>query len=158
MRAGRPFTAGDAGADTVVVNDSFVRIILGNRNPLGLRFRYGRDDAMSYQIVGVVRDFPSFPPGLAMDTQPVVYHAGAPGSMYPVILSVKFAGALPPAFGDRFRLLGAEVDPALQLRRVVPLENYYNDLRTFWRTIGTPAFTCRCGPLTVIASGTPIAR
>ena len=135
MRAGRRFTAADAGADTVVVNDSFRRIILGSRNPLGLRFRYGRDDAMSYEIVGVVRDFPSYPPGLAMDTQPVVYHAGAPGSMYPVILSVKFAGALPQAFGDRFRILGAAVDPALQLRRVVALENYYNDLRTFWRTI-----------------------
>lgn len=153
IRAGRRFTAGDASADTVVVNESFVRIILGNRNPLGLRFRYGRDDGRSYQIVGVVRDFPSFPPGLAMDTQPVVYHAGTPGSMYPVFVSVKFAGALPRAFGDRFRILGAEVDPALQLRRVVPLENYYNDLRTFWRTIAWALALVTASVLLLSAAG-----
>ena len=153
LRAGRTLAAGDAGTDTVVVNDSFVSLILGHRSPLGLRFRYGRDEAQTYQIVGVVKDFPSFPPGLAMDTQPVVYHAGAPGAMYPVILSVKFAGALPKAFADRFRILGADVDPALQLRRVVPLETFYNDLRSFWRTIAWALALVTASVLMLSAAG-----
>jgi ABC-type antimicrobial peptide transport system permease subunit len=34
------------------------------------------------------------------------------------------------------REAGARVDPALQLRRVVPLSNFYDELRSAWRMVG----------------------
>jgi hypothetical protein len=45
VRAGRAFHAGDLAPDSrvVIVNESFVRLVLGGRNPIGrhLRYRYG---------------------------------------------------------------------------------------------------------------------
>ena len=49
------------------------------------------------------------------------------------MLSVRVAGSIPAGFIERFREIGAEVDPALQLRRVVPLSTFYNDVRSVWR-------------------------
>jgi putative ABC transport system permease protein len=135
--AGRTFNAGDIGAaNAVVVNRSFVDLALKDRNALGLRFRYAGEQPASeggYQIVGVVRDFPSFPPSLSVDGEPTVYHPAAVGDIDVPILSVRFAGNVPDGFINRFREIGAEVDPALQLRRVVPLSSFYNDLRSLWR-------------------------
>lgn len=138
--AGRTFNPADLGAaNAAVVNDTFVRRFLQHRDPLGVRFHYVRPSAQrageggSYQIVGVVRDFPIFPRPLSSDREPVVYHPAAPGAIHPVVLSVRFAGTLPAGVIDRFRAIGAEVDPALQLRRVVPLSQFYEDVRSFWR-------------------------
>ena len=39
----------------------------------------------------------------------------------------------PLEFAERFRQIGAEVDPALQLRRVVPLSEFYDQVRSLWR-------------------------
>ena len=86
-----------------------------------------------YQIIGVVRDFPSFPPAPLSDGEPTVYHPAAPGDIYPVELSVRFNGAIPAGVAERFRQIGAEVDPALQLRRVVPLSEFYDQVRSLWR-------------------------
>ena len=109
---------------------------------LGLRFRYSRAPTVQpaaprrqewYQIIGVVRDFPSFPPAPLSDGEPTVYHPAAPGDIYPVELSVRFNGAIPGGLAERFRQIGAEVDPALQLRRVVPLSEFYDQVRSLWR-------------------------
>jgi predicted permease len=109
---------------------------------LGLRFRYARprtgqpDTPVQhewYQIVGVVRDFPSFSPAPFSDGEPTVYHPAAPGDVHPVTLSVRFSGQIPAGVAERFRAIGAEVDPAMQLRRVVPLSRFYDDLRSLWR-------------------------
>lgn len=139
--AGRDFIASDVGAArNVIVNRSFADTYLADGNALGARFRYvrardGVDATESYQIVGVVRDFPSFPPNLTRDGEPTIYHPVAAGSIDPVMLSVRFAGPVPAGFVDRFRAIGAEVDPALQLRRVGPLADRYAELRTVWRSL-----------------------
>ena len=136
--AGRGFTASDLGAAySVVVNRTFVETFLGNRSPLGLRFRYSRDELQQpelYQVVGVVRDFPSFPPALALDDQAVVYHPAAAGDIHHPVLSVRFEGSIPAGFAERFRAMGAEVDPALQLQ-VVPLPTFYDNMRSLWRYV-----------------------
>jgi putative ABC transport system permease protein len=142
--AGRAFTAGDLGAaNAVVVNRTFVQTFLNDRSPLGVRFRYTSPDTRlpdseapreSYQIVGVVRDFPSFPPALAVDDQAVVYHPVAPGAVHPFSLSVRFNGGIPAGFTDRFRAIGAEVDPALKLP-ARPLSAFYNEIRALWRYV-----------------------
>ena len=86
-----------------------------------------------YEVVGVVRDVPSFPPGLQVEREPVVYHAAAAGALHPVTLSVGFNGPIPPGFIDRFRQIGGEVDATLQLRRVVPLMQFYDEVRGLYR-------------------------
>jgi hypothetical protein len=142
--AGRAFTTADLGAaHSVIVNRSFVEEFLEPGAGLGVRFRYaeptGRRGAprhTTYQIVGIVRDFPSFPPSPASDGgEPTVYHAAAPGDVHPVVLSVRFRGGIPSGFIDRVRAVSADVDPMLQLRRVAPLSNYFDALRSFWRYV-----------------------
>ena len=135
--AGRAFSAADLGAaNAVIVNRSFVRYSLGNRSALGVRLRYTRTPERGwYQIVGVVRDFPAFSPAPGSDGQPTVYHPAAPGDIDSPVLSVRFTGSIPDDVVQRFRRIGAEVNPSLQLRDVVPLSSFYNDLRSFWRNL-----------------------
>jgi len=80
-----------------------------------------------------VADFPSFPTAPGSDGVPTVYHPAAAGDVHPFVLSVRFAGAVPAGFAERFRAIGAEIDPALQLRRVVALSTFYDELRSLWR-------------------------
>jgi putative ABC transport system permease protein len=140
--AGRSFNASDVGAaNTVVVNRSFVEMYLQETNALGLRFRFTRSSSEAappeewHQIVGVVRDFPSFPPNLIRKGEPTIYQPAAAGDIHPVTLSVRFARPAPPGFVDRFREIGAEVDPALQLRRVGSLADRYAEGRAAWRSL-----------------------
>ena len=138
---GRPFSARDVGkANTVIVNRAFTQKFLENRSALGLEFHYARARTpagvlpeASYQIVGVVADFPSFPTGPGSDGVPTVYHPAAPGDVHPIVFSVRFGGAVPAGFAERFSEIGAEIDPALQLRRVVTLSTFYDELRSLWR-------------------------
>jgi hypothetical protein len=51
------------------------------------------------------------------------------------VLSVRFRGGIPSGFIDRVRAVSADVDPMLQLRRVAPLSNYFDALRSFWRYV-----------------------
>ena len=143
MIAGHAFKAADLGAaNAVIVNRSFVRDLLPDRDALGVRFHYaaqrrpGAEATLkSYQIVGVVRDFPTFTPTPFSDLVPTVYHPAAPGDVHPLVVSVRFGGDVPAGFIDRVRAIGAEVDPALQLRRVMPLANLYRLLRSLWRYV-----------------------
>jgi hypothetical protein len=59
----------------------------------------------------------------------------SPGALDPVTLSVRLTGTVPAGFINRFRQLGAEVDPALQLRGVGLLSDGYNQGRTAWRSL-----------------------
>lgn len=135
---GRGFEATDLGAArSVVVNQTFAKKFLAGRNPIGERFRY-KELLGEYQIVGVVRDFPSFPQSVTLDGEPVVYHPARAGDLQTFVISAKYEGSVPAAaednaFTDRFRQIAAGVDPALQLRRVVPLSTYYTNVRSIWR-------------------------
>jgi putative ABC transport system permease protein len=136
MLAGRAFNTSDIGAaNSVIVNRTFAQKLIGNRGALGLRFRYSRGQTSTpwYQIVGVVADFPAFSPAPGSDGEPTVYHPAAPGDVHPFTLSVRFGGDVPAGFIDRFRMLGAEVDPALQLRRAGRLAQFYDEQRALWR-------------------------
>ena len=145
LLAGRAFVPADIGqTNAVIVNHAFAREFLVEHAPpgaaLGVKFRYvapyerrGTSPGALYQIVGVVDDFPRFPPEPGSDGNPTVYHPVAAGAVHPVVLSVRFAGPVPEGFADRFRTIGAEVDPALQLRRVQPLADYFYQLRALWR-------------------------
>ena len=132
MLAGRPFAAADLGTTNVIVNRSFVEMYLQEPQSLGLLFRYEKPNAAQvgwHQIVGVVSNFPGFPIDFWREGEPTIYHPAAVGDIFPVVLSVRFAGDPPPAFINRFRHIGAEVDPALQLTEVGVLSDRYDDRR-----------------------------
>jgi predicted permease len=119
--AGRAFHSGDlnAGAFAVIVNESFVRQVLGGRNPLGQRIRYagaGMDQRPWYEIVGVVKNL-----GMIIETpdDPGVYHP-LPNNAFPIHIAVQLRQD-PVTFGPRLRTLAASVDPGLRLSNVVPL-------------------------------------
>lgn len=116
--AGRAFEPLDfEGGTVMLVNQSFVRHVLGDRNPIGQRVRVVSGEVSSvggddwYEIVGLVRDFgwqlprPEEQSAMYLPSRPVVGQAGQ--------LVVRTAD--PSAFGSRIRKLVADVDPAIRL-------------------------------------------
>jgi hypothetical protein len=135
IRVGRAFQPADveAGSMVAIVNESFVRLVLGGRNPIGRRVRYvyfeesdkaySKDDEPGpwYEIVGVVRDL-----GVTDSADPKVarlYHPLTPAGR--VAMGIRLAGE-PQAFGPRLRAVAAAVDPTLRLDQIVPIAELSN--------------------------------
>jgi predicted permease len=135
--AGRALHAGDGGgtARRVVVSRNFVERVLGNGAALGRRFAYADEPAVAYEIVGVVSDFPAFAPPPVGDAEARVYHPLAPGDLNQVTVSIRLRGGIPDGFARRVREIGAGIDPALELRGLQPLDEFYQEQRSFWRYI-----------------------
>lgn len=141
--AGRGFRAGDpeAAAAPVVVNEAFVRQVLGGRNALGRRVRYLERHSSSsvrteagrwHEIVGVVSDVLTVgvDPG---ETEVRVYHPALPEQVLPATLALRIRGAAPAEFAPRLREIAAAVDPTLQLRSVLSLDEALRDIKTLAR-------------------------
>jgi predicted permease len=119
--AGRDFNAGDVEGPpgtrhtAVIVNESFVRHVLGGRNAVGQRLRYEQpwvewgalDEEDWYEIVGVVGSFGTDPRNPARAD--AIYHPLAPGEVNPIRYVVEVAGD-PEAFVPRFRQIAASID------------------------------------------------
>jgi putative ABC transport system permease protein len=135
---GRAFDSADVGAsNAVIVNRTFMMSFFDDRPGLGLRFRYSPAQGQTstgenewYQIVGIVADFPRVSPD---GSGPTVYHPMAMRGDGTLALSVRFSGSMPVQFIERFRKIVAEVDPALPLRRVMPLSQLIEEQRSLWR-------------------------
>jgi putative ABC transport system permease protein len=154
--AGRAFAAADLGTTNVIVNRSFVDMYLEEPNPLGLLFRYEKPNAAQvgwHQIVGVVQDFPAFPRDFWREGEPTIYHPAGVGDLFPAVLSVRFAGDVPPAFINRFRHIGAEVDPALQLTEVGVLSTRFDEMRTLMRSVAWATALLTASVLLLSAAG-----
>ncbi|MQA92301.1 MAG: FtsX-like permease family protein, partial [Gemmatimonas sp.] len=126
--SGRGFHSGDieSGAHVVIVNDRFVEVVLGGRNPVGRRVRVAASDLGEdlpesvgpwYEIVGVA-------PDLGMTSgynaagfyQPIIPDAAPPRFM---LMRVR---GEPEAFAPTLRRLASDVDPDLRLNDVLPLD------------------------------------
>ena len=131
--AGRGFHAGDLAANTtpVVVNQSFVDLVLGNRNPIGRRIRYLRFEESEapipeaergpwYEIVGVVPDM-GFAPGGEDPKHSGFYHPAVPGSVLPAHLAIHVMGN-PAALTPRLRAIATAIDPTVRLYDIMPLD------------------------------------
>ncbi|HYW06800.1 MAG TPA: ABC transporter permease [Longimicrobium sp.] len=122
--SGRAFDAGDVEFDrnVVIVDQTFVRTILGGRNPIGRRIRQAaveRETTGEWQeIVGVVRNLTLGSEGTAEDA--VLYRPAAPGGAYPVHMAVHVRGD-PKMLAPRLRTLAADVDPTLRLYDLMPM-------------------------------------
>ena len=141
--AGRPFSSADLGTSSVIVNRAFAREFFEAGTPLGERFSFVRGQSLlgaaereSFEIVGVVDDFPGFPSMPGAPGQPsTIYLLSAPAPMGSTIMSARFNGAVPDNVAGRLRQVGAEVDASVPLRDVTVLSDFYYRNRSLWRLI-----------------------
>lgn len=107
----------------LIVNQSFARHVLGNRNAVGHRIRIvsGEDSRAAgeawYEIVGVVKDFGWQLP--LPHEQSAMYRPRLPGPGVDASLAVRVRDI--DAFATRLRTVAAGVDPAIRLTDVQPL-------------------------------------
>jgi hypothetical protein len=122
--AGRDFVPLDFETGRVlVVNESFVKHVLGGRNPVGQRIRVvdGEDERVAdkewYEVVGMVKDFGWQLP--LPHEQSAIYRPRllVPGTRASLAVRVRD----PAAFATRLRTLAADVDPTIRLTDVQPL-------------------------------------
>jgi putative ABC transport system permease protein len=158
LLAGRDFDRRDTAASTAaIVNRTFATEVLGGppHAALGTRFRYTTRTEW-FEIVGVVDDFPGFPRAPAREgseAEPTIYRPAAPGDVHPAVVSLRFGGPIPAGISERLREIGAAIDPALQMRRVVPLSDFYDELRTVWRMMAWGAGIITLTVLLLSAAG-----
>ena len=126
--AGRTFDGRDfAVAATAVVDQTFVRQVIGDGIAIGRRVRPvpapGADQGPWYEIVGIVADRP------ANTSQGRLYVPALPGARGPVneIQLAVHAGADPAAMSRRLQEIGANLDPALRLGNVRRLDEVYGE-------------------------------
>ena len=122
--AGRDFVPLDFETGRVmIVNQSFARHVLGDRNPIGQRVKIvqGEDSRATgdqyYEIVGMVKDFGWQLPSPA--EQSAMYRPQLAASGRDMSLAVRVRD--PEGFATRLRALAAEVDPTIRLTDVQPL-------------------------------------
>lgn len=113
--AGRTFTDDDRTGTlaAAVVNRAFVRALLGTRDPLGVRFKYGYPDINSatIQVVGVVGDVLYTSPRAAAEPTFYLVQAQAPFPIWrPAVVVVPRAGD-PAGLIPAIRSALHEVDP-----------------------------------------------
>jgi predicted permease len=125
--AGRTLQEEDAAgrATAVVANRSFVNRVLGGGEALGRRFRYveGRSGPPglppwgSYEIVGVVEDYPveASRPGHGT---PILYHPTWAGQLNGVVLLMRTRDGTPEQLARRVREITTRLDPTLRLSYV----------------------------------------
>ena len=140
VTSGRTFNAGDlpVEARAVIVNEPFVKQVLGGKNPLGRRVRYVADESSRepkapdegpwYEIVGVVPDlgtvngygragmYHPVPRERAYPTYLVMRVTGDPGTLIPVLRSAATA-----------------IDPTMRLYSVMSLKDIDNSELAFYR-------------------------
>ena len=151
--AGRDFDARDTERGrAVIVNRTFATELADQANVLGLRFRRLPRPEL-HEIVGVVDDFPGFPRQPGSEGEPTVYHPAAVGDLPFAVLTLRFSGAVPTDIAERLRRIGAEIDPALQLQRIVTLSNFNDELQSVWRAVAWAVAVAMLSVLLLSAAG-----
>lgn len=164
LLAGRTLTTSDtaAAAHTIVVNESFVRNVLGGNDPLGRRVRYvgASGDAQPgevplgpwHEIVGVVADFPvHLVEGDLAAAK--MYHAVPPEALAGGMLAMQLRGGDPTAFAGRLREISAAVDPNLQLRNIANLGTVLRQEQKMMQVIATVLVVLTSAVLLLSAAG-----
>ena len=139
IEAGRGLHSGDltSASRSVVVNDSFVRLVLGGRHAVGQRFRYaqrqGEPASPWFEIVGVVKDLGTIHDDV--NNQAGVYHPTSPrGQELKLAVHLKTDA---DSFAPRLRAAAAAADPALRVYDVMRLDRVgagmWNEMDFLWR-------------------------
>ena len=140
VRSGRAFNSADAvaGARVVIVDQGFVDLVMGGRNPVGHRVRISttsqvdsnQADIPRYEIVGVVKDL-----GIASYQRRTraagLYFPLVPGSRGDLNLMVR--GRVDPSnVIPRIRELATSVDPSLRIEQMTRLDRVADDQLWFY--------------------------
>jgi predicted permease len=119
--AGRDFAPLDFETGRVlIVNQSFARYVLGQRNPIGQRIRILSGEEMDgirkdwYEVVGMVKDFGWQLPQPAEQSAMYLPTVPKPGARMSLAVRVRDADG----FAMRLRTVAAEVDPTIRLADV----------------------------------------
>ncbi len=126
LLSGRDFHDGDrlTGARAVLVNEAFARRYTNGSSPVGRRVRYASPNPSVqepwFEIVGMVRDMGMTPTDLG--EAPYVYRAASPATTSPLVIGVRMSGD-PAAFAPRLRAIAADLDLALRLDDMRPLDD-----------------------------------
>jgi putative ABC transport system permease protein len=160
--AGRGFTAADAlpGSSAVIVDQSFAERLAGSA--VGRRVRYssrGPDGQTRvspwHEIVGIVPAFAETftPPSGFGGMSPRLYHATAPGLLYPAAVVVRVRGGDAVRFAAKFREIVATVDPTLKLERVNGVLPAWNSERMAFRMVALGIVAGTASVLLLSAAG-----
>lgn len=158
--AGRDFVPSDyENGRVVIVNQSFARLVFGDRNPIGQRLRYpesapfdlgdggpkeasvvqttgGPTDGQWYEVVGMIRDYIWTLD--APQEKAAIYHPVMPAGGT-ISLALRMQGD-PASFAPRLRSIAASVDPALRLYNVTTLDKIGGgEARINWILTGVAA-------------------
>src|SRR5690349_190522 len=128
--SGRTFSRADLAPNirVVVVDQGFVDLVMGGRNPVGHRVRLGTGQVAdsnaaslpTYEIVGVVKEL-----GMASAAMPQreagVYLPAVPGSQGSLKMIVR-GRADPLSIAPRVRELAMVVDPAIRVEQITRLD------------------------------------
>ncbi len=126
--AGRDFTDRDiAGAPKVaIVNETFVKRLFRNRNPLGMRFGLGQRGLLEIQVVGVVRDMKGGG-DLREEAKPWTYMAALQEEKPSELDFYVRARRDPLAISREIRQTLHSLDPALPLVKMKTLEQQIDE-------------------------------
>ena len=104
------------------------------------------------EVVGVVSDFP---PVRTFGAPRVhrLYHAAAPGEIYPPMLSVRVRGSAPSTFAGTLREVSAAVDPDLQLHEVSSFDEALKREQGIMRMIGATIALTMLSVMVLSAAG-----
>lgn len=140
VRSGRRFHSGDLHADAraIIVNEPFVTQVLGGKNPIGRRVRYVSNESARepaapgegpwYEIVGVVPDLGT----INGYGRAGIYHAVGPDQAYPTHVVMRVNGDA-SMFTPLLRAVATDVDPALRLYSITPLNGVSSSELAFYR-------------------------
>jgi predicted permease len=121
--AGRGFTAADLASNVAIVNQSFVNHVLGGRNPIGRRIRpfdeHGKPGPW-LEVVGMVRDL-GMVGGQRGNEGAGLYRPVSPDAVSVLRIALGVRGN-PESFAARLRAVASEVEPALQIHDLMPLD------------------------------------
>jgi putative ABC transport system permease protein len=140
VRSGRAFNSSDAasGARVVIVDQGFVDLVMGGRNPVGHRVRISAtsqvdsnpSDLPWHEIVGVVKEL-----GIASYQR----RTRAAGLYFPLVpgsrddLSLMVRGRIDPLnVVPRIRELATAVDPSLRIEQMTRLDRVVDDKLWFY--------------------------
>jgi len=120
---GRTF---DGREQTVIVNTSFVKNVLGNRNAVGKRLRYRAENNAApgpwLEIVGVVGHLGMR--SLTPDRDEGIYQPLAPGSVQRIRLAIEATGE-PMALAPRVREIAREIDQRMVIASPITLDRVF---------------------------------
>jgi putative ABC transport system permease protein len=123
MLSGRGFRPADVGQPVAIVDETFVRQVLGGRDPIGVQVRRSQRESAQpgpwLQIVGVVRDL-SLAKTNKTSEDAMLYRPIAPDAALPLRVLVRANGD-PAQASAIVRRAAAETDPALRVYELMPL-------------------------------------